>query len=91
MLCAAFLPHIAHRNWAFVKNEAIKWKEDGSIELCNLIGADNMDPGNYKPGQGSTRAIFAAAAAEYGDLKIRDQLLKEIDSLTEATKILARP
>ena len=62
-----------------MKNEAIKWKEDGGIELCNLIGADNMDPGNYRPGQGSMRSIFAAAAAEYGDLKIRDQLLKELD------------
>lgn len=62
-----------------MKNEAIKWKDDGGIELCNLIGADNIDPGNYKPGLGAIRAIFAAAAAEYGDEKIRDQLLKELD------------
>ena len=38
-----------------------------------------MDPGNYKPGEGAIRAIFAASAAEYGDMAIRDQLLKELD------------
>lgn len=79
LLCAAFLPNVAHRNWAFVKKEAIKWKDDGGIELANLEGADKLDPGNYKPGEGFTRGTFACAAAEYGDLKIRDQLLKELD------------
>lgn len=79
LLCAAFLPHVAHRCWAFVKNESIKWLPDGSIKLENLEGADMMDPGNYKPGEGFTRAVFSAAAAEYGDLKIRDQLLQELD------------
>lgn len=81
LLCAAFLPNVAHRCWAFVRKEAIKKKEDGSIELCNLIGADSLDPGNYKPGEGATRAIFAASAAEYGDVEVRDQLLKEIDEV----------
>jgi hypothetical protein len=64
LLCAAFLPNVAHRNWAFVKKEAIKWKDDGSIELANLEGADKLDPGNYRPGEGFTRATFACAAAE---------------------------
>ena len=79
LLCAAFLPNVAHRCWAFVKKESIRWKDDGSIELANLEGADKMDVGNYKPGLGFVRGTFAAAAAEYGDLKIRDQLLKELD------------
>lgn len=47
----------------------------------NLVGADKLDPGNYKPGEGSTRAIFAAAAAEFGDKKISEQLLKELDEV----------
>lgn len=62
-----------------MKKEAIKWKADGSIELVNLVGADRLDAGNYKPGEGFLRGTFACAAAEYGDLKIRDQLLKELD------------
>jgi hypothetical protein len=54
LLCAAFLPHVAHRCWAFVKNDSIKWLDDGSIKLCNLEGADKLDPGNYKPGEGTS-------------------------------------
>lgn len=79
ILCAAYLPHIAHRNWAFTKNEAMKWTKDGKLEFVDLVGADNLDPGNYKPGIGYMHPVFAAAAAEFGDLKIRDQLLKQLD------------
>ena len=84
LLCAAFLPHVAHRCWAIAKKESIKWLPDGSIKLEGLEGADKLDPGNYKPGEGFTRAVFAAAAAEYGDLKIKDQLLKEHGSVRAA-------
>lgn len=81
LLCAAFLPHVAHRNWAFVKQESVKWQDDGSIKLADLEGADQIDPGNYKPSEGFMRSVFAAAAAEYGDLNIRDQLIKELDEV----------
>lgn len=79
ILCAAYLPHIAHRNWAFTKNESISWQEDGTIELLNLVGADKLDPGNYKAGLGAIRAIFAAAAAEFGDEAIRVEMLRQLD------------
>lgn len=49
------------------------------MECINLIGADKIDPGNYKPGEGSIRSIFAAAAAEFGDEKLRLDLLKQLD------------
>lgn len=79
ILCAAYLPHIAHRNWAFIKHETIGYTQEGKLELRNLVGADNLDPGNYKGGQGSVRAIFAAAAAEFGEDKLRKDLLKQLD------------
>ncbi|KIW09925.1 hypothetical protein PV08_11701 [Exophiala spinifera] len=79
ILCAAYLPHIAHRNWAFAKRETLRWKEDGTIEMLNLVGADKIDPGNYKAGIGAIRAIFAAAAAEFGDNAIRDEMLRQLD------------
>jgi Linalool dehydratase/isomerase len=79
ILCAAYLPHIAHRNWAFARNETIKQKEDGKIDLVNLVGVDKLDPGNYKPGEGAIRAIFAAAAAEFGDEAICKELLRQLD------------
>jgi len=79
VLCAAYLPHIAHRNWAFARNESIKWNKEGKIELHNLVGADKIDAGNYKAGVGAIRATFAASAAEFGDVEVRDELLRQID------------
>ena len=43
------------------------------------MGADKLDPGNYKPGLGAIRALFAAAAAEFGDEAISKNLLKQVD------------
>jgi hypothetical protein len=80
ILCAAYLPHIAHRNWAFTKKENITYDKNGRLNCINLTGADKLDPGNYKPGEGSIRAIFAAAAAEFGDEKLRTDLLKQLDT-----------
>ena len=57
----------------------MNWTKDGKLEFVDLVGADNLDPGNYKPGIGYMHPVFAAAAAEFGDLKIRDQLLKQLD------------
>lgn len=94
-MCAAYLPHIAHRNWAFTKKENIRYNDKGRLECINPIGADKIDPGNYKPGayvpcyfasvinnvlgEGSIRSIFAAAAAEFGDETLRVDLLKQLD------------
>jgi len=79
ILCSAYLPHIAHRNWAFTKKDTISYNKDGKLEMLNLVGADKLDPGNYKAGEGVIRAIFAAAAAEFGDEKIRTDLLQQLD------------
>jgi len=79
ILCASFLPHIAHRNWAFTKRENVRYI-DGKLQITNLKGADKLDPGNYKPGEGCIRAIVAAAAAEFGDDTIRQELLEQLDN-----------
>ncbi|KAF2465390.1 uncharacterized protein BDR25DRAFT_379089 [Lindgomyces ingoldianus] len=79
ILCAAYLPHIAHRNWAFTKNESIKWTPHNTISLQNLVGADKIDAGNYKAGEGAIRATFAAAATEFGDERISKELLRQLD------------
>jgi hypothetical protein len=44
-----------------------------------LVGADKIDAGNYKAGVGAIRTTFAAAAAEFGDVEIRDELLRQVD------------
>lgn len=77
--CGPYLPHIAHRHWALMKKENLNWTEDGKLELTNLVGADNIDPGNYKAGRGFVRVGMASVASEYGDYKIRDELLRQMD------------
>ena len=79
ILCAAYLPHIAHRNWAFTKKETLHYNDKDQLEVRNLLGADKLDPGNYKAGEGAIRCICAAAAAEFGDEKITAELLRQLD------------
>jgi len=79
ILGAAYMPHIAHRNWAIIKEEHIRYDENGKLQLVHLTGADKLDPGNYKGGEGCIRASVAHSAAEYGDDKIRQDLLHQLE------------
>jgi len=80
LLCAAYLPSIAHRNWAMCKRESVEYDQNGKLKIINLTGADRIDSGNYKAGEGCLRTIFAAAAAEFGDEKIRKECLDQVDN-----------
>lgn len=80
MLLTACLPHIAHRNWAVVRKETIAYDDKGKLCLQGLKGADKLDPGNYKSGEGAIRAFIAAAAAEFGDEKVRKDALDQLDN-----------
>lgn len=89
MLLTAYLPHLAHRNWAMIRSEFIKHDAKGQLEVRDLKGADKMDPGNYRAGEGPLRAFIAASAAEFGDEKIRQEALEQLDNVyfpVETTK-----
>jgi Linalool dehydratase/isomerase len=57
----------------------VQTNANGTIDLVNLVGADKLDPGNYKPGLGAIRALFAATAAEFGDEPLRKEMLRQLD------------
>ncbi|KAF5543685.1 linalool dehydratase-isomerase precursor [Fusarium phyllophilum] len=89
MLLTAYLPHLAHRNWAMIRKEFIKYDSKGELVVRDLKGADKMDPGNYRAGEGPLRAFIAATAAEFGDEKIRKVALEQLDNVyfpVEVTK-----
>ncbi|KAK1851277.1 linalool dehydratase-isomerase precursor [Colletotrichum chrysophilum] len=89
MLLTAYLPHLAHRNWAMIRKEFLKYDKNGQLEVRNLKGADKMDPGNYRASEGPLRAFIAATAAEFGNEKIRKEALNQLDNTyfpVEATK-----
>lgn len=79
VFCGPYLPRVAHRHWALMKRENLRWTEDGKLELINLVGADNIDAGNYKSGRGFVRNAMASVASEYGDYKIRNELMRQMD------------
>jgi hypothetical protein len=79
VFCSPYLPHVAHRHWAMMREENLRWNDKGELELTNLVGADNLDPGNYKAGRGFVRCGMASVAAEFGDYKIRDELIRQMD------------
>lgn len=80
MLLTAYLPHIAHRNWAMIRTEFLKFNDQGQLIVSDLKGADKMDPGNYRTGEGPLRAFIAATAAEFGDEKVRLEALRQLDN-----------
>ncbi|KAF5675319.1 linalool dehydratase-isomerase precursor [Fusarium denticulatum] len=90
MLLTAYLPHLAHRNWAMIRKEFIKYDSKGELVVRDLKGADKMDPGSYRAGEGPLRAFIAATAAEFGDEKIRSEALEQLDNgLSATTQVIA--
>lgn len=81
MLLTAYLPHLAHRNWAMLRKEFIKYDAGGQLMVSDLKGADKMDPGSYRTGEGPLRAFIAATAAEFCDEKVRQEALNQLDNI----------
>jgi hypothetical protein len=60
------------------------------VVVRDLKGADKMDSGNYRAGEGPLGAFIAAIAAEFGDKKNCKEALDQLDNiyfLIKATKI----
>jgi hypothetical protein len=79
-LLTASFPHLAHRLWAIIRTEFIKYDEHDSLVIDKMTASDRMDPGNYREGDGSLRAYIALAAAEFGDERIRGKALEQLDA-----------
>lgn len=71
------------------RHESIRWSPEGKLDIIGLTGADKLDTGNYKPGEGNLRGVFAAAAAEFGDERINKECLRQLD--TEFFPVEATP
>lgn len=65
VLAGAVLPDTAMRMWAQAFAEGIQIRADGTLEL-QTVGADNIDPGNYRKGLDTTYTTVWLAAQEYG-------------------------
>jgi hypothetical protein len=63
-----------------IRKEFLTYDHNGELTVKGLKGADKMDPGNYKAGEGPLRAFIAATAAEFGDRKVRKEALDQLDT-----------
>ncbi|KAH7137448.1 hypothetical protein B0J13DRAFT_677452 [Dactylonectria estremocensis] len=63
MLLTAYLPRLAHGNWAIIRNEFLKYDDNGQLEVKELKGTSKIDPNNYRAGESPLRAFIPATAA----------------------------
>jgi hypothetical protein len=58
--------------WAVFRHECITFDpRTGELELLGLVGADKLDPGNYRSSEYAIFPILSYVAGEYGDEKVR--------------------
>jgi hypothetical protein len=70
--------HLSRRLWAIFKNENVSFDEStGELSLVGLVGADKIDPGNYKTCKHAIYPHLAQAAGEHGDEKLRQAALRK--------------
>lgn len=78
VLAGAVLPDTAMRMWAQAFGESIQVRPDGTLDL-RTVGADNIDPGNYRKGLGMTYTAVWLAAQEYGYPEIAAAAQQSLD------------
>ncbi|KAF2813992.1 uncharacterized protein BDZ99DRAFT_567692 [Mytilinidion resinicola] len=79
VLCRGYLDHVARRMWAIFRHECVNFTSSGELELTGLVGADKLDPGNYRASDFAIYPHLAYVAGEYGDEKVRKAANKKSD------------
>jgi Linalool dehydratase/isomerase len=65
--CRGHLDHVARRMWAIFRQECVELDPaTGSLRLTGLVGADKINPGNYRANEYAILPILAYVAGEYG-------------------------
>lgn len=77
LFCRGYLDHISRRMWAIFRHENVDFDEKtGRVQLKGLVGADKMDPGNYKGSEFCIYSMVSFVAGEHGDEKLRLAVIK---------------
>ncbi|KAL3474463.1 hypothetical protein BJX99DRAFT_260395 [Aspergillus californicus] len=79
MMCRGHLDHIARRMWAIFRNSNLRFNTRDELELVGLVGADMVDPGNYKSSPHSMLPAVAHTAGEFGDEHVRRKALEKLN------------
>ncbi|RFU27341.1 hypothetical protein B7463_g9001, partial [Scytalidium lignicola] len=76
---AAAMPNLDRRLWLLSRATNVRKEKDGGYTLENLIGADNIDVGNYKAGSGFAHIVYSLCAAEFGESDLQRDLIVKLD------------
>ncbi|KAH7047327.1 hypothetical protein B0J12DRAFT_575464 [Macrophomina phaseolina] len=72
MLTRGHLDHVSRRCYAIFREENVRLDElTGELHLVGLVGADKIDPGNYKPSDMFIYGQLGVLAGEFGDEAVR--------------------
>lgn len=79
MLTRGHLDHVSRRCYAMFREENVRLDEEtGELELVGLVGADKIDPGNYRPSEGFLYGQLGVLAGEFGDEAVREACVKHL-------------
>jgi hypothetical protein len=79
LACSCAMPNLARRLWLVSRNSHVRKNKDGRYTLEGLLGADKIDVGNYKKGDGYIYSTFANCAAEFGEVDLVRDLLEKLE------------
>ncbi|KAL4939225.1 hypothetical protein BDV06DRAFT_225196 [Aspergillus oleicola] len=79
MMCRGHMDHIARRMWAIFRNSNLHFNNKDQLELVGLVGADMVDPGNYRSSPQSMLPAVAHTAGEFGDERVRMKALEKLN------------
>ncbi|KAI8718184.1 Ldi domain-containing protein [Fusarium sp. LHS14.1] len=90
MMGSGPLRNLSRRLWAVVREENVVFDEETKeLSMTGLVGADNIDTGNYTSSANAVFSQVAIGAAEYGEEALKsaaiEKLEKEWGLLTTST------
>jgi hypothetical protein len=73
-----FFPVLSRRVWAILREECVRFDQQGEIELATE-SYDRVDTGNYRKGEAGIHGQFLVLAREHGDEKVAEGILRKLD------------
>lgn len=79
MLSRGSLNHLSRRLYAIFRKENVVFDEKtGELKLVGLVGADKLDPGNYRASDYAIYPHLAQTAGEHGDEALRQAAMRKV-------------
>ena len=78
-MAAPFFDDLAKRTWAVLREEAVRFDENGEVTI-ETKAYDRVDIGNYKKSEAGVYGQFLIYAREQGDYEVAEGIQRSIDN-----------